>query len=81
MIKEVTQTHLGSIWYYLNPSELPYSTNNKQNEGFFFWVRNSEGALLSSNVMLTIKNVVKFRHSEKATKIWNYPPLDLTFSK
>ena len=34
MIKEVTQTHLGSIWYPLKPSDVPCTTNTKLVENF-----------------------------------------------
>ena len=34
MIKEVTQTNLGSIWYLLESSEVPHSTNKELVEDF-----------------------------------------------
>ena len=36
IIKEVTQTHLRSIWYHLDlePAQAPYSTNSKLVEDF-----------------------------------------------
>ena len=42
MIKEVTQTHLGSIWYHSETSEVPYFTNRN---GCTFLAWYSEEAL------------------------------------
>ena len=34
MIKEATQTNLGSIWYLLEPSEVPHLTNKELVDDF-----------------------------------------------
>ena len=35
MIKEVTDAHLGPIWYYSEPSDVPYSPNQFLGWDFF----------------------------------------------
>ena len=35
MIKGVTHTHLGSIWYHSEPSDVPYSPNQFLGWDFF----------------------------------------------
>ena len=35
MIKRVTHAHLGPIWYYLEPLDVPYSPNQFFGQDFF----------------------------------------------
>ena len=44
------------------------------------WYQNYIQIYVLNRISLS-KSILKFGHSEKATKIWNYLPLDLTFSR
>ena len=62
MIKGVTQVHLGPIWYYSEPSYIPYFPN--QFLGWDFWrFLRQDGSSTETSLIL------KFVFSKKATKI------------
>ena len=71
MIKGVTQVHLGPIWYYSEPSYIPYFPN--QFLGWDFWrFLRQDGSSTETSLIL------KFVFSKKATKINEIFTINLT---
>ena len=46
MIKNVTHAHLGPIWYYSEPSDIPYSSNHFLGWYFFCCFLHQDGSIL-----------------------------------
>ena len=78
MIKEVTYSHLGHIWYHSKPSDVPYSPNQFLGWNLFS-VLYCQSALTFHLKGSSLKSALKLNICKQITKSHNLPELIINF--